>query len=65
MLEHQMTVLKGVSHDKTLFKKELMKSLAWLNAQDQTQLWRWVNENYQHVHPEIIRELLYSSYGES
>jgi len=65
MLEHQMTVLRGVSHDKALFRKELIKSMAWLDSHEQTQLRRWVSEHYQSVHPEIIKELLYTSFGQA
>lgn len=62
MLEHQKKVLKGVSKDKYLFKKELLKSMAWLNAHEQTQLRKWVWENYNHVHSEIIKDVLYPKY---
>lgn len=42
MLEHQKKVLKGVSFDKALFNKELIKSHLWLNAIDQRKLSAWV-----------------------
>lgn len=58
MLEHQITVLRGVSQDKYLFRKELLKSMSWLNAEDQTNLLRWVCENYQSQHPEILKEAI-------
>ena len=58
MLEHQIIVLRGVSHDKYLFRKELLKSLSWLNAEDQSNLFRWVCENYLSHHPEILKEVI-------
>ena len=62
MLEHQKIVLNGVKHDKQLFRKELIKSLAWLNPGDQTLLRRWVYENFNHLHPEILKEVCYPRY---
>jgi len=61
MLEHQIIVLRGVSHDKDLFRKELLKSMSWLNAEDQRNLLRWVCENYQAHHPEILKEVIHQS----
>ena len=61
MLEHQIIVLRGVSHDKYLFRKELLKSMSWLNSEDQTQLLRWVCENFQSHHPEILKEVIEQS----
>ncbi len=58
MLEHQIIVLRGVSHDKSLFRKELIKSMSWLNAEDQVSLLHWVCESYQDKHPEILKEVL-------
>ena len=60
MLEHQKTVLRGVSDDKTLFRKELIKSMVWLDAHEQTELQGWVCTNYQMLHPEIIKDVLHS-----
>ncbi len=62
MLEHQKIVLKGVSGDKRLFKKELLKSLTWLNAHELTQLRLWLRENFYHQHSDIIKEVLYPQY---
>lgn len=59
MLEHQKSVLKGVSNDKYLFKKELIKSMAWLNLQDQIELRKWVKDNFLNLHPEIVKDVLY------
>lgn len=59
MLEHQKIVLNGVSDSKELFRKELLKSLIWLNAEEQTQLRRWVKENFWNKHAEIIRDVFY------
>jgi hypothetical protein len=65
MLEHQKIVLNGVKNDKKLFRKELIKSLAWLNSHEQIQLRKWVRENFHHVHAEIIKDVLYPKYEQA
>ena len=65
MLEHQKIVLNGVKDDKRLFRKELIKSLIWLNAQEQTQLRKWVYENFHHLHAEIIKDVLHPKYEQA
>lgn len=59
MLEHQKKVLQNVAYDNELFKKELYKSLAWLNAHDLTQLRVWLRKNYWGTHGELIKEVMY------
>lgn len=59
MLEHQKMVLKGVSSDKALFRKELKKSLLWLNEKEQKLLSKWVKENFAHLHADVIMDELY------
>ena len=61
MLEHQKLVLKNVSYDKDLFKKELIKSFAWLNAYELTQLRVWLNANFKNTHWEVIKDIMYPS----
>ena len=41
MLEFTKSVLKKVSFDKSLFKKELAKSMRWLNRQEVLTLKIW------------------------
>lgn len=60
MLEHQKIVIKGVIHDKDLFKKELIKSLCWLESGEQQKFQQWIIDNYKNIHPEIIDEIIYS-----
>lgn len=59
MLEHQKMVLKNVAYNNDLFRKELLKSLAWLNSNDLTQLRVWLRENYWNIHREIIQDIMY------
>lgn len=62
MLEHQKTILKNISNDKHLFRKEIVKSMVWLNSRDLTRLRIWLRENFWDEHSEIISELLYPVY---
>lgn len=43
--------------NKALFKKELQKSLQWLDKGDVDELKTWVTENYYEQHAEIINEV--------
>lgn len=56
MLEYTKTILVRVSFDKTLFKKELEKSLNTLEPKDIRQLQTWLNLKYSRTFPEIIEE---------
>ncbi len=59
MLEHQKKVLQGVADNADLFKKELVKSMIWLNAEELTSLREWLKDTYWEVHKNIIHEVLY------
>jgi len=58
MLDLCKTVLNGVHQDKDLFRKELIKSLSWLNKQDQQILQKWVRQTFYSDHPDVIDEIL-------
>lgn len=45
-LEFYKTVLRKVSFDKTLFRKEYIKALAYLNATDKVKLMWWCNQEF-------------------
>ncbi len=57
MLDHQKKVLQGVSVDKELFKKELVKSFRWLEQPEKKELIRWVNSNFRKSHPRVLDEV--------
>ena len=57
MLEHQKTVIDNVSADKSLFRKELIKSLKWLSPEEISELQIWVKNKYWNMHKEIITEI--------
>jgi hypothetical protein len=56
MLEHQKQLLQNISKDKTLFKKELEKSINWLPIDDVLKLYLWVKEKYGVTHYLIIKD---------
>ncbi len=57
MLEHQKIVIDKVSTNRDLFRKELIKSLKWLDSGEIIELKKWVKEKYWKMHEEVIREL--------
>jgi len=57
MLEHQKLVLRNVSHDKELFRKELKKSIVWLKSYEVYKLYAWVKENYGRIHGDVISDV--------
>ena len=57
MLEHQKTVLRNVSHDRDLFRKELKKSIVWLKSYEVYKLYVWVKEKFGKTHGDIISDV--------
>ena len=60
MLDHQKIVLQGVADNLELFRKELMKSIAWLNDEERTELLSWLKEEFGQTHKQIINEVLFT-----
>ena len=46
MLEQQKNVIRNLSGGKELFKKELYKSLAWLEKKEIEEFVEWLKSNY-------------------
>lgn len=44
MLDYSKTVLKAVSFDRNLFKKEYRKALLWLTSDESIELKYWVRK---------------------
>jgi hypothetical protein len=57
MLEHQKIILENVRHDKKLFQKELVKSVNWLEENDQEELYQWLKKSYWKSHRQIIESV--------
>jgi len=56
MLEFSKSVLQKVSFDHLLFKKELMKSIQWINQTEAESLKEWCLEMYGNQYAEIIQK---------
>jgi NTP pyrophosphatase (non-canonical NTP hydrolase) len=54
MLEHQKRVIHNLSGEKELFKKELYKSLDWLEKEEIEELSQWLRSNYWETNSEEI-----------
>lgn len=57
MLEHQKLILREVSHNKDMFRKEILKSFRWLKSYEIIQLHEWLKKNYISKHEATIREI--------
>jgi len=56
MLHLSQSVLKKVSFDKRLFKKELLKAKRWLKKEEQLLLRAWCLATFAGVYDEVILE---------
>ena len=57
MLEHQKMLLKQISYDKDLFRKEIVKSFRWLKSYEIILLHQWLKDNFGRTHSDVIREV--------
>lgn len=55
MLEYCKTILTKVSFDKTLFEKELSKSITYLMSEEVTDLYSWARLNFEEYKEVIIK----------
>ncbi|GAB7088803.1 hypothetical protein [Marinifilum fragile] len=60
MLEHQKFVLQAVADQENLFRKELIKSMNWLDEYDQEKLLNWLKERFNN-RKDIIDEIVNTS----
>lgn len=58
MLDMTKKVLKSVSFDKALFRKELSKAKRWLRKEDLLLLKAWCIMNFSSEYIEIVNEYL-------
>ncbi len=56
MFELSKNILEKVSFDKTLFRKELTKSLQWLKKEEQALLFVWCVGTF-HQYKDIVLEV--------
>jgi hypothetical protein len=60
MLTYTKTILHKVSFDKDLFKRELKKSLKWLQKDEIIALQSWCAINFGVVYSDVISEVFKS-----
>ena len=56
MLEFCKNILEKVSFDQVLFKKELVKSIQWIDTTDAISLREWCIEMYGNKYSDIIQK---------
>lgn len=58
MLELAKNILQKVSFDPSLFKKELLKAIKWLESKDEVGVLKeWCNHNFGKSYPSILKEV--------
>jgi hypothetical protein len=57
MLEHQKIILMNSVHDKNMFRKELMKSIKWLDQIEQQKLYLWLKEKFWNIYRDLIESI--------
>ncbi|MEA3480147.1 MAG: hypothetical protein U9R60_18330 [Bacteroidota bacterium] len=60
MLEYTKTILQKVSFDKSLFQKELKKSIKWLRKEEILTLYAWCMLTFGETYGELIRDVFKS-----
>jgi len=60
MLEMTKTVLEKVSFDRTLFRKELEKSIKWLRKEETLLLKAWCLATFAGQFDEVVMEVFQS-----
>jgi len=56
MLEFCKDILQKVSFNQSLFKKELLKSVMWLNKKERVMLQVWCIATFGHLYGDVIIE---------
>ncbi|MEY4571439.1 MAG: hypothetical protein RLZ10_650 [Bacteroidota bacterium] len=58
MLELTKKILRNVSFDQKLFRKELIKSLRWIREGEELQNFKnWCNQEFGSIYPTILNEV--------
>jgi len=56
MLEFSKNILRKVSFDKRLFRKELRKAIKWSNREERLALQAWCVLTFGHMYGDIITD---------
>jgi hypothetical protein len=60
MLEFSQHILKSVSFDKNLFKKELKKMIVWAKPDEAMLLKAWCIATFGHLYGDVITDVFRS-----
>lgn len=60
MLEFSQHILKSVSFDKSLFKKELKKMIVWAKPDEALLLKAWCIATFGHMYGDVITDVFRS-----
>jgi len=56
MIEYAKAILPKVTFSRELFRKELFKSIKWVDKDELAELHQWCVEHFSHIYPDIISE---------
>jgi len=56
MLDYSKNLLKKVSFDRILFKKELKKAIGWINKDERMVFQVWCLATFGHQYKDVISE---------
>lgn len=62
MLELNKQILEKVSFDQILFRKELVKAIGWIRADEQFLLEAWCISSFGHIYKDVIYEEFHKNY---
>lgn len=57
MIEYAKQILPKVSNWKTLFRKELIKSIDWAGPENRDEMFNWCYRNYAELHSDVLEEV--------
>ena len=56
MIEYAKVILPKVLFSRELFQKELSKCIGWMEQKDMEEFYKWCQENFGNIYPEILAE---------
>ena len=57
MLEKRKELLKQTSHNRELFRQEIIQSFRWLKSYEIILLHAWLKQNFNKKHKDIIKDV--------
>lgn len=57
MIEYAKQILPKVCNWKTLFRKELKKSIDWAGPENRVEMFNWCYRNYAELHADVLAEV--------